>query len=218
MGGAASGEWAIDAYADASLLLTAQSGMVVLLNGMLVFGQSVKQRKRATNSTKAETEATHDAVDVVVVLLVFALELGVRPKATVWIDPLNLVRLIGSFHVNPTEESLRPQLVLLQELLDGETRDRYLRARACRDQGVWLYKDDEWAKFETEIEKVGAQRAKKPGAESIVTLRSVLALRDKLDEVFELSAIPTTRIELRHIPGNSNPADCMTKPMSVDAV
>ena len=48
-----------------------------------------------------------------------------------------------------------------------------------------------------------------------MTLRSILALHDKMDEVYEMSRIPSSRIVLRHISGVCNPADALTKPMSV---
>ena len=209
---------AMDAYADASLMLVGQSGFLITMDGMVVCASSSKQRKRATNTTKAESEATHDALDVVIVLLVFAQELGCDVRPCIWIDPLNLVRLIGSFHANPSEESLRPQLIAMQQLLDGDIAGRLLRARACRDQGVLVASDREWAAFEAQLGKEAATRARKPHAEALLGFRSVLALHDKLDEVYDLTAIPTTRIQLRHIPGPKNPADGLTKPMSVDAI
>ncbi len=63
--------WQLDGFADASLGLTCQSGRILTLNGMPVYASLVKQRKRVTNSTKAESEATHVLLDQPVLHLLF---------------------------------------------------------------------------------------------------------------------------------------------------
>jgi hypothetical protein len=194
----------VNVFSDASLGVTSQTGFIVLINDMVVVAESTKQRKRGTSSLKVETNAAQDSTDEHIMQLLFLTELLVEATPFIHFDALNLVQLINSFHPNPTEASLRPFIIKLQELIDGVNVDE--RAAVILDQGANILNEEIKAKM------------KQSKNECRYCFTSILALRGKLTDVVDYTGIPSQRITVKHISGDINPADALTKPMNVKGI
>ena len=96
----------------------------------------------------------------------------------------------------------------LQEVIDCEHKDE--RAQQLMRAGMDVTREG--------LDVVSARVGRSKWAESVRTYIALLSLLGKLDEVVDYTRVPGTRIVLRHIPGDANPADVLTKPEKVDRV
>ena len=120
-GSARTQQW--DIYVDASFLLQcAQTGYLILLNGCLIDMRSVRQKRQASSTTKAELNAIFDCIDALYVNQWLANELLMfhgTDVTTMWSDSLNLVQAFNTDHPKMNEASMRMHVLQIRRLIDN---------------------------------------------------------------------------------------------------
>jgi hypothetical protein len=105
----------------------AQTGYAIRLGvcegGGLMEWRSGKQTRVARSTLKAELESLHECIDRVMTLCFFLRQIGVGMSVSVFTDSDNLVKLLAKPCPRPSEDSLLPELMLVQKRLAGSSVD-----------------------------------------------------------------------------------------------
>ena len=200
-GSAKTQQWEV--YVDASFLLQcAQTGYIIMLNGCLIDMRSVRQKRQASSTTKAELNAIFEAIDSIYINQWLASELLLftnNDLTTMWSDSLNLVQAFNNDHPKMNEAAMRMNVLQIRRLIDNLIF-KESPTNPAMDQLPNTKARIEAAKQPTENKR---SRDKE---------HSCLLFMTILDQ---LATHKFTKVAINHVDGINNKADALTKPLDV---
>jgi hypothetical protein len=178
-------EFKLEAYCDASFGKHAHTGYVVAINGAPILWRSSKQRCVALSTVKAELRAMFDCLDSMILIMHLLTTLHVKCCVRLFSDAKDLVSLLTSPHPKPAEKHLLIELRTIKGLLDSED---VMHNRAVR------------------VRELSSKRIDRELDDCV---RLVFAVQELVQYM------PSCHILIQHVPGATNPADALTKPVDV---
>ena len=190
-----------EAYVDTSFRdKGCQTGILILLNGMVVDMRSCGQKVQARSTTKAELNALFEMIDTILInqWLWRELQMDESTKSATFIycDALNVVTAINNDHPKYHENDTRIYVNKIRRLIKSALLKEPAGPNALS--------------FLPDMSMQAVKKMKKDiDRETVTAARLLMTVHD------ELQSYNTTHIHLVHIPGELNMADHLTKPTRV---